>query len=64
MGMVQMQDEEPRNCFGEHAIKSVRNHYHAYYRERVEAFKDAFRKVRGCGLPGGRELCRKIVGVF
>ncbi|HPF10065.1 MAG TPA: DUF58 domain-containing protein [Flavobacteriaceae bacterium] len=67
MGMVQMQDEETGELLLVNTLsKSVRNHYHAYYRERVEAFKDAFRKS-GAGVVDCRvdeSYVKKLLGYF
>ncbi|MEZ4794788.1 MAG: DUF58 domain-containing protein [Flavobacteriaceae bacterium] len=67
LGMVQMQDEETGELLLVNTLsKSVRNHYHAYYRERVEAFKDAFRKS-GAGVVDCRvdeSYVKKLLGYF
>jgi uncharacterized protein (DUF58 family) len=67
LGMVQMLDEESgESILVNTASKSVRNRYHAYYRERVEAYVDAFRKS-GAGVIDCRvdeSYVKKLLGYF
>ncbi|MEZ4857459.1 MAG: DUF58 domain-containing protein [Flavobacteriaceae bacterium] len=67
LGMVQMQDEETGELLLVNtASKSVRNNYHAYYRERVDAYVDAFRKC-GAGVIDCRvdeSYVKKLLGYF
>ncbi len=67
LGMVQMKDEETGELLLVNtASKKVRNHYHSYYRERVDAFNDAFRKS-GAGVVDCRvdeSYVKKLLGYF
>ncbi|MCB0456753.1 MAG: DUF58 domain-containing protein [Flavobacteriaceae bacterium] len=67
LGMVQMQDEESGELLLVNtASKSVRANYHTYYRERVDAFVDAFRKS-GAGTVDCRvdeSYVKKLLGYF
>lgn len=67
LGMVQMQDEESGDLLLVNtASKKVRNNYHAYYRERVDAYVDAFRKS-GAGIIDCRvdeSYVKKLLGYF
>jgi uncharacterized protein (DUF58 family) len=67
LGMVQMKDEETGEfLLVNTASKKVRNHYQAFYRERVEAFNDAFRKS-GAGVVDCRvdeSYVKKLLGYF
>ncbi|MEZ4777993.1 MAG: DUF58 domain-containing protein [Flavobacteriaceae bacterium] len=67
LGMVQMQDEESGELLLVNtASKKVRTHYHTYYRERVDAFVDAFRKS-GAGVVDCRvdeSYVKKLLGYF
>lgn len=67
LGMVQMKDEETGEfLLVNTASRKVRNHYHAYYRERVEAFNEAFRKS-GAGIVDCRvdeSYVKKLLGYF
>lgn len=67
LGMVQMKDEETGEfLLVNTASKKVRAHYHTYYRERVEAFNDAFRKS-GAGVVDCRvdeSYVKKLLGYF
>lgn len=67
IGMVQMRDEETgESLLVNTASKKVRNNYHTYYRERVDAFVDAFRKS-GAGIMDCRvdeSYVKKLLGYF
>lgn len=67
LGMVQMQDEESGELLLVNtASKKVRLQYHNYYRERVDAFVDAFRKS-GAGVVDCRvdeSYVKKLLGYF
>lgn len=67
LGMVQMKDEETGEfLLVNTASKKVRSHYHTYYRQRVEAFTDAFRKS-GAGVVDCRvdeSYVKKLLGYF
>jgi len=67
LGIVQMQDQES----GEYLLvntssKSVRNHYKAHYLERVDYFRESFRKS-GAGVLSCRvdeSYVKKLLGYF
>lgn len=67
LGMVQMLDEETgESILVNTASKGVRIKYHAYYRERVDAYVDAFRKS-GAGIIDCRvdeSYVKKLLGYF
>ena len=67
IGMVQMRDEETgESLLVNTASKKVRNNYNTYYRERVDAFVDAFRKS-GAGIMDCRvdeSYVKKLLGYF
>ena len=67
LGMVQMLDEETgESILVNTASKGVRIKYHAYYRERVDAYVDAFRKS-GAGIFDCRvdeSYVKKLLGYF
>lgn len=67
LGMVQMQDEETGELLLVNtASKRVRNQYHSFYRERVDAFKEAFQKS-GAGVMDCRideSYVKKLLGYF
>ncbi len=67
LGMVQMQDEESGELLLVNtASKRVRNQYHAFYQERVDAFKEAFQKS-GAGVMDCRideSYVKKLLGYF
>ncbi|MBU2948467.1 DUF58 domain-containing protein [Zobellia uliginosa] len=67
LGMVQMQDAETgRVSLVNTQSKSVRRSYGAYYRERVDYFKDTFSKS-GCGVIDCRvdeSYVKKLLGYF
>lgn len=67
LGMVQMKDDETNELLLVNtASKKVRNHYNEYYRKRVEAFNDAFRKS-GAGTVDCRvdeSYVKKLLGYF
>ncbi|MBW2937372.1 DUF58 domain-containing protein [Aureisphaera sp. CAU 1614] len=67
LGMVQMLDEETgESLLVNTASKGVRIKYHAYYRERVDAYVDAFRKS-GAGIIDCRvdeSYVKKLLGYF
>lgn len=67
LGMVQMQDEETGELLLVNtASKKVRNEYNAFYRGRVEAFKEAFQKS-GAGIMDCRideSYVKKLLGYF
>ncbi|MAL59098.1 MAG: DUF58 domain-containing protein [Flavobacteriaceae bacterium] len=67
LGMVQMLDEETgESLLVNTASKGVRIKYHAYYRERVDAYVDSFRKS-GAGIIDCRvdeSYVKKLLGYF
>ncbi len=67
LGMVQMKDDETNELMLVNtASKQVRNSYNSYYRKRVEAFNDAFRKS-GAGTVDCRvdeSYVKKLLGYF
>ena len=57
LGMVQMQDEETGELLLVNtASKKVRKEYNAYYRQRVNTFKEAFQKSGVTGLKLSRRV--------
>lgn len=67
LGIVQMQDEETnRKIWVDTSSKSVRRNYEKYYRERVDYFKESFRKS-GAGNLSTRvdeSYVKKLLGYF
>ncbi|WP_424492644.1 DUF58 domain-containing protein [Salinimicrobium sp. GXAS 041] len=67
LGLVQMQDEETnRTIWVDTSSKSVRRNYEKYYRERVDYFKESFRKS-GAGNLSTRvdeSYVKKLLGYF
>lgn len=67
LGMVNMQDEETGELMVVNtASRSVRNNYNAYYRERVEYYREAFQKS-GSGAINCRvdeSYVKKLLGYF
>ena len=67
LGMVQMQDEESGELLLVNtSSKKVRNNYHAFYRDRVAAFKESFQKS-GAGVVDCRvdeSYVKKLLGYF
>ena len=67
VGMVQMQDAETgQTMLVNTQSKKVRRSYEAFYRERVDYFKDIFKKS-GCGILNCRvdeSYVKKLLGYF
>lgn len=67
LGMVQMEDEETGELLLVHTgSKAVRNNYQAYYKDRVDYFKESFTKS-GAGALSSRvdeSYVKKLLGYF
>ncbi len=67
LGMVQMQDEETnRKILVDTSSKAVRMAYSRYYRDRVEYFRESFKKSRAGSLSSrvDESYVKKLLGYF